>query len=395
MNTKFHQDFIWRITGFPYEMLDQFSLVSLADKLRYLLKRNSFSSLNSFQWSVYWKEHTSNPDVEALEKEFNESFSFLRKKLIEIAQNPKFQIAVCCSSPEAATYLENLAIENINIRRSKEKRRELLAMRYLQRFTTKCETSAFFGPVAIGKFTDVRNSVQYKYSPSLYNGRTFLGDRFLENIINWIRHQPNILLKLQVRRISSIALSNNNRVIHPNLGTIQLTSYSYKLLSSASSMKTVSQLIEGSSESLNCNIETVLLLFSLGVLTDELELAWHNDNPIKAFKEILSRITDELFDIKTILNLLDEALLNWHKESGSERSKFIDQIKSNLKKITHVQQSKGGFYADHLPLNEDGFCVQTYLHLDCKWSRNFLVNLETIIKQSLFDDWQHRKAIRK
>ncbi len=392
---EFHQFFLWRIAGFPCELLEQFALDPIARELSVILSRGAMKG--NVPWKVRWSQVQPQLENRALENRFEKAFRMLRLRLREIVQAPKFQVAVSCSSPMAAVALSRIGIGDIDIRRSKDKRLELLGIRYLQRLVTKCETSAFFGPVAIGMFTDVGSIVEYQYDPLSYQGYGFLGDQFLKSIVRLLRRLPNVLEGLWVRRRSGVVLGACHTVIHPRLGVLQLDPRVFALLSVVSSVPTkVADLVLGKTETESWIFKVVLALLEIGILSDELDLTWHINNPVEYLRHVLTRSTDIPIEIMVLLNLLGEALVQWPVADATSRAHLLDTLGMASKQAGIPNQSTGGgFYADHLPLVEDGFCHKTHLHLDRRWATRFLSDLETVVQEGLIMDCTRRRAMRQ
>ena len=144
MACNFHSQFLWRVTGMPYEHLAKFSLDDFACRVRAIAPARHAQSNRAQRIAA------RSSALEELLPSFNEAFRLLRFSLSSMMASEVFQEAVAYSSPSAAVRLSRHVVTEK--RSSDDKRRELLAIRYLQRFTTKCETAAAFGPTLAGSF---------------------------------------------------------------------------------------------------------------------------------------------------------------------------------------------------------------------------------------------------
>jgi Lantibiotic dehydratase, N terminus len=388
MKGAFHDWFLWRITGFPCESLEAFALPNLSEDITKLLSKYN---LNLTHWDRLRNNLLSNSEIQALEQIFRLKLKVLRINLAKLVCSDLFQSAVSSSSPSAALRLLASKHKNMDIRRSKDKRLELLGMRYLQRFVTKCETSAFFGPVATGYFGIENFYIDFKHSMSNYDGKTFLGDNLLSQLIKYFRNLPNVLTTEHIKRRSGVCLKGKDTLIHPTIGKLKVNELSIKILSSASSDILVGKMIKLLPYKKKEILATIRALLEIGMLNDELEITWHKQNPISYLKRIVSRSGSLTTETKELFKVLNKGLKQWQRDSAYSRYKMLDKVRQIIYRKGILLEKKSGFYSDHLPFVEDGYCDGSYLCIDKNWASDFFNDLEIAIQERLSIDYLRRK----
>src|SRR3712207_606828 len=98
----FHRRFLWRVTGFPCELLEEFALPQLADDIGDIVRVSSPSQTSKAPEQEHSFQLMEKSDLKG---RFETAFQVLRARLCEVIQTPRFQLAVSCSSPLAATVL--------------------------------------------------------------------------------------------------------------------------------------------------------------------------------------------------------------------------------------------------------------------------------------------------
>lgn len=390
---QFHKYFLWRVTGFPCESLAEFALDPLARELQSLLE---YCEVDGLPWRNTWERLQARPENTALASDFAKSFRKLRLKLGRMVELPRFQIAVAESSPGAAESLSRLSGMSLDARSSKQKRLELLGMRYLQRFVTKCETTSFFGPTATGMFGEVPLGVEYEYDTTSYRGIGFVGAHVLRSVINLLRQEPDILLRQLVRRRSGISVSGDREVVHPRLGVLILPSRLHSLLRALSTPILVADLVNEGPE----NLDNVRLLLELGLIADDLEMAWHARNPATYLREkayVSSQIQPKVLEL---LDFLCSGTDIWPTADSRNKAHLVNNYRTVLERSgVSPQPKRGQFFADDLPFVEDGYCRGATLLMDQRWASSHLIKLECAIRKTLLEDEAsiqsiHRKITR-
>lgn len=377
---NFHQRFIWRVTGFPIDLLEQFALPGHAGEV----DSNLGGAQSARNWQAVWQQSARQLAACGLEQRFEGAFFELRSKLAEVSRGERFQIAVGCSSPQAARLLANLGQADPGRRRSKDKRRELLAMRYLQRFTTKCETSAFFGPVSTGQFSDLPEAVRYHYDPAGYRGKGLPGEQFLHAIIRRMRRRIGLLLQLRVRRSAGLLLRGKNRLIHPRRGLVQLSPLEYRLLAGASGQPVSTILNALPIEEHQPALIAIVNLLGKNFLFDDLAGAWNSESPADFLQEILRKTAQSTPELQQMLEQLSRAGEQWPLAAADHRHQMLNGIKSAAAAAGMASLTgKGRFFSDHQPLIEEGFCHGAHLTLDRQWAAGRLKDLEAVLRKGV------------
>ncbi|TAJ69798.1 MAG: hypothetical protein EPO51_19915 [Phenylobacterium sp.] len=381
---RFHSDFIWRSTGFALETLEEFAMDEFAEELRRL------TSGPPLQPRAYAG------DVPAgFAARFEQRFATLRKRLHAVAGSVRVQMAVASSSPTAAEQLRFPAEAARARRTSAIRRRERLGMRYLQRLTTKCETSAFFGPIATGRFCRTDTLVDLEHHPGGYRGAGYVGERFLGGILRQLRQDPGVLSGLSVRRRSGVAFAASDIVVHPRFGALRLDLRAVRALAEAAQPVRVEDLLRHWRGERQTGLVALFALVELGLMSDDLEAAWHATDPVVALRSHVAR-SAERSALTTLLDLLDEALATWPRADALAKGKTLAAL--NLAgHACGVAPVEGGarFYGGHLPVFEDGFAADNRLCIDEAWADPFLHDLAGVIRASVAADAACAGATRR
>ena len=386
--TRFHRQFLWRLTGLPCETLDQFALDPLADTVMGAVK--AIDQSPTADTSVLGRP------TRGYEASFESAFLDIRRRLAVLASMPIFQSAVAYSSPDAAGLLSRMPEDPSGVRRSDDKRRELLAMRYLQRFVMKCETASSVGPVVTGSLTNARSSVEFRHDPTSYTPTTFIGQSFLRRLIQRFRQFPGIMSTILVRRRSGVWPMSEGLAIHPHSGVLRVGELGTLILQTAKRPQAVKDLEPAGLEP-ETLLQVVYALLEMGLLTDELADAYHADDPLALIDSILGRpgvsAPRELGDL---LSELERGQSVWANSDAAERLHVLRDIQSATSAAGIVWDNAGArFYGDHLPFVEDGLCARSFITLDTKWAKPFLGGVESAILSLLARSRIHRSAVRR
>ena len=376
---NFHRDFLWRVAGFPCEDLEQFGLDILADEIMAIM-----SSSDADNWSSWWVGHEQLLVEHRLRDRFALQFNSLRTLLGVVAHQQRFQSAVAYSSPAAANLLWCHFSTPSVVRNSKSKRRELLAMRYLQRFVTKCETAAFVGPTATGRITRAPNRVDYRFDPADYEPATFVSTRVLAQLGRHLRREPRVLTNLWVRRRSGTSLLGGSVVSHPAVGVIELGPECLEVLRATARPKRVYELCQSIESRPDDLAQVVYSLLWLGLLTDELDALPQTASPLTTVGQLITDAGVALALEAHLVRVLDAALNSWGKAGAAERLVLLAAIDDAMSATGMVSPAREGqFYADALPMVEDGACAASTLCLDEKWAEPVLGELEMVLRRTL------------
>ena len=314
---------------------------------------------------------------------FQSHFDSLRQLLGVVARQPRFQSAVAYSSPAAANMLWCHFSTPSGVRNSKCKRRELLAMRYLQRFVTKCETAAFVGPTATGRITRAPNCVDYRFDPADYEPATFVSTRILVQLARHLRRDPRVLTNLRVRCRSGTSLLSGSVVSHPSVGVMELSSECLEVLRATVRSKQVGELCQSVNWS-DKLVQVVYALLWLGLLTDELDALPQIANPLTRVGQLITRAGVAFAPEAKLLRVLTEAMNGWNKADAQGRSALLEAVNNAMIASGIAPPApEAQFYADALAIVEDGVCAASTLCLDETWAEPVLGELETALRRTL------------
>lgn len=381
----FHRNFLWRTTGFPCELLEQFGIDDLAGEVGRCVAGHDINGGRADTSKLLGRDLTDR---------FNNSFVDLRRALHAVLTSRRFQNAVACSSPAAAMQLRNGSAKPLETRRSAQKRVELLGMRYLQRFATKCETAAFFGPVAVGCIGANSQRVIFQHDRDSYTGVGYLGAQLLRALLQRLRRDPDVLWNAHVRRRTGSASGADRSIIHPRFGQLWIEQRAAALLASATAPIQVYKLLAGWPDAKTEGLKVILALIEIGALSDDLEGAWHSDDPIGWLSPHVAR-SGIRAELTALLDLLDDALTGWPSSDAIAKENWLNSLTGAARRadIAHPR-TPARFYSDHLPLYEDGFADGIRLCFDEAWAQPFLKDLEKVIRASLARDAARTKALR-
>jgi hypothetical protein len=390
----FHADFLWRVAGFPCELLGEYAVDDLATEVRGIVGTDRHLS-----WPSWWRRHSEGVVATGLTETFHKRFELLRRTLVELVSDEVFQSAVAYSSPAAAVLLARHAWTPSLSRSSKQKRRELLAMRYLQRFVTKCETAARVGPTATGRFTHVPCRVDYRFDLATYTPRTLVSHRVLAELADHFRRVPDVMLGVAVRRQSGVGFCGARTVVHPTAGEITLNADSMAVLRAAGSPVPVGDLRRAVACSTPQLLQIVYALVRLRLLSDELAEVHLSRHPLDQLRGIVRRgWPPTSTPASELLRTIDEALEKWPSATSVEKLALLDAIaRSARDNGVHLGDTAHQFYGDHLPVVEDGPCSAGSIAIDAAWAAPVLAELEDVVRLSVEPDStarrRHRHAI--
>lgn len=379
----FHRGFLWRVAGLPCELLEQFALDGLAADVKPAVVADGHLA-----WAPWWHEHAYDISAAGRNEEFDAAFDALRRALAEVAVDPLFQSSVAYSSPQAAVLLARHEWVSGRPRRSKQKRRELLVMRYLQRFVTKCETAARVGPSVTGRFTRVPDKVDYRFDPSTYAPQVLVSDRLLSALADHFRRVPDVVLQVAVRRCSGMAFRGDSAVVHPAIGEITLNTDSLTVLRAAAEPVRVADL----RDAVGCSTEQLLLivygLVRLRLLSDEFAELHRGAHPIDRLRGIVRRGSPSIASATAdLFRAVDDIVDNWSVVDSAGKAALLDAMADAFAPCgIHLGRPEGQFYGDHLAVVEDGPCPGSGLEIDVEWAAPVLAELEVAVRAALASD---------
>jgi hypothetical protein len=387
---SFHEQFLWRVTGFPCELLEQFGLTELSSDLQQSISMSGAR----IRWRDHWAELSKVLHSRRFADRFQREFLLLRERLALVAASERFQAAVSASSPIAALSLSRLYPANGSPRRSRIRRLELLAIRYLQRFTMKCETSAFFGPVAAGNISELKSKVCYRYRPNTYEPRCFLGDRLRLGLVAQLRRNLELFPLLRVRRQSGYALGEQGIIFHPVAGVVRISELAATILARISRPMLLRDLLKGDTPDSAHVLIVVRALLETGLLTDDFDEAQEMDDPIGYFKDLLHRNSVTDASLRGVLERLSNGIRCWPRASSMQRALLAEEFSALL---SLHDPPADRFFADHMPFVEDGCCRDAELILDRGWTADYLCEIAFAIQNGTCHDWRtglrHRRAL--
>jgi hypothetical protein len=388
---NFHENFLWRVAGLPCELLEEYAIDSLAAEIQCVA-----GSAPHLPWATWWRVHSDGISTTGLGDKFNEQFELLRRLLVDLMSKEIFQSAVAYSSPDAAVLLASHQWTPSRPRNSKQKRRELLAIRYLQRFVTKCETAASVGPTVTGRFTNVPEKVDYRFDLTTYAPRMLVSHRLLTELADHFRRIPEVMLRVAVKRQSGVAFRGDSLAVHPTVGVIALNADSMTVLRMTSRPVLVGDLQRAVACSTSKLLQIVYALIRLRLLSDEFADLHHSIHPLDQLRGIVRRGPSSIsWETSGIFKAIDEAVENWPVVNSAQKLELLKAIASAAQ-ANGVYLGNAGqqFYGDHLAVVEDGPCSASYLDIDAAWAAPIMEELGDAVRQSIEPDSTARRDRR-
>jgi hypothetical protein len=382
----FHDRFLWRVAGFPLEALEDLSLPAIAQGIQ-----SAYPAYPDETWPTWRKRVAADAHLSDLRAEFQSDFRGVRERLAKCARSAEFQDAVAQSSPDAAERLLR-TVPRDTPRRSTEKRAELLAIRYLQRFVTKCETAGPVGPVILGAIGSLRRPVTYSLDFRHARSVVFPSTRLLDGIASNLRQRVAVLVGLRFRRMSGCSLVGDVGVVRPGVGILAVGAETLTVLKACSretTLRDVGRCIGVVPESL---AQTLFALHRVGLVSDELD-DLHNDvRPVATLNSLMARFGSVVPpDLKSLISALATAADRWPRESARGRARIVADLASFGRPLGISVVRRGGrFFGDHLPLSQDELLLESYLHLDREWASPLLADLKGVLTNKFVTDVKDR-----
>jgi len=211
--------FIFRCAGFPFELMEGLKFKATYSKINNFLKQH---------------KHVRTPDT--IEKAFREELYQKRIILQKISAGPAFQEAVFHQNQlvqdayEAVKAFSKEALHK-ETRYRKERRRELLAYRYLQRFCTKNDTVSFFGPFCVGTFSNNNNVVIKKPDPRLIRTtKSYVSLPVIQGLIEDIINDNSVFGLLRPTPVPAVYIKGNHALRLVNSERIKLDAHAQKII---------------------------------------------------------------------------------------------------------------------------------------------------------------------
>jgi Lantibiotic dehydratase, N terminus len=376
---NFYQRFLWRVAGFPSESLEQFALDDLAAAILPSARTRAVTP-----WDVWWRRNGDSLAVVHQDR-FNALFESLRARLATLVVASRFQSAVAYSSPAAAVRLATLGQRVGLPRRGRDKRLELLAIRYLQRFAMKCETAAGVGPVITGTLTSGGPEVEFCLTPGRYRPSIFLSYSMTSLLTDHARRTPGVLAGIKVRRKSGTTYHRTGVVVGPVTGVLRLGALAGQVLALTTRMTNVADL----GSRLQCDphelVQVVYALHRAGLLTDELDSVHNATDPLAALCALLGAAGGDGSALGRLLDVLARARGQWLDASPQDRAAILERVGDAARALDpeYARATVHRFYADHLPFSEDGTWPGSYLSMSRSLAEPLLAELEPVLRESL------------
>lgn len=394
--------FIFRCAGFPFELIEKNKFADTYRAIDNLLERQE------------------NPSHLSLKEIFEEELFKKRLQLKEIAANPKFQEAVLHQNQnslqnDAYQAILNFAQQKIDreTRNYDDRRKELLAYRYLQRFCTKNETVSFFGPFYIGEFNHSKKNILYK-SPvgnKIKNRKVYTSTWLLEAILEKVIHDDEIFRMLKPLRVPAIQLmgtevinlitGNKTKLDKLGLQILKLIERGYNVGELARKIKK-----DGLSEK---NVyEQIRWLIEKKILLSGLEYHSKIDEPAEYVIDKLSWIpaaeeNEWYIKLKKLLQLKSK----FEKADLVGRSAIINELKNLFSELAGYSFPKDvtkekGFFSEKCELNLEELKLGKNIYHNLQNSLSLILNLAIYngaklnqLKSSLLNEWLKKNFKRR
>lgn len=383
---NFHDRFFWRVAGMPVESFTAFACDHLATRTLGLLYADNTRDQLDPAWS-------------ALNNDFTAWTGKMRTRLATQCADDDFQRAVGYSSPAAAQSLQSLPRDRPG-RNSAGKRKELLAMRYLQRFATKCETAANVGPVIPGSLVQAAgHPIDYTLRPASYIPQPFLSTRHVEELLWLVRSVLPVVERTRVRTASGVVVVDDHRVAHVRHGIIEVGTFGVELLKAAQQPATLGVLSHNwPGKSIHDVAQAAFALQRLRLMFDDFADLHVSNRPLDQLRQALERLGVELpTTLANYLTVLDRTVGLWLSSDATERLELLRSVDEWRFNLGLPATSAANFFGDHLPVTEDGRSAESHLNLDVNWAAPLLAQIEQAILDQLVVDAtrkRHRERLR-
>jgi hypothetical protein len=170
---------------------------------------------NSLRWLRGTRLPLVLPDsahhYEAARATFLETSLELRRSLYRLAARADFREAVCWQNPRASQTLATALSGRPQAEPNHGQRRnELLAVRYLQRYCTKNDSIGFFGPVGWGELAESEPALRSVPGPSLLASRKVFFEHWaIDAVAGRLAADPRLRLWCPPRRMPTVHLDGH------------------------------------------------------------------------------------------------------------------------------------------------------------------------------------------
>jgi len=397
-NWKICKFFIFRCAGFPFDWIEKIRFNDTSQKIDNLLARGS-----------------DEISLKRAKNVFTEELYKKRLQLQEIASSPKFLEAVLHQNQnslqnDAYQAILNFAQQKIDreTRNYDDRRKELLAYRYLQRFCTKNETVSFFGPFYIGEFNHSKKNILYESSVGnkIKNRKVYTSTGLLEAILEKVIHDDEIFRMLKPLKSPAIHLKGMEVI---NLITGKKTKLDknglkiLKLIERGITVRKIAQQIKKYGLSEKNVYEQIRWLIEKKIVLSGLEYNAKIDEPAGYLVDKLSKIpaaedSEWYGKLKRLLLLKSK----FEKEDFAGRAEIINELKEIFSALLDHPSLKDattekGFFSEKCELNLKELKLGRNLQDNLQNSISFILNLATYncgklnrLKSSLLNDWLKR-----
>ncbi|WP_366344560.1 lantibiotic dehydratase [Paenibacillus amylolyticus] len=275
-------------------------------------------------------------------------------------ENVNLQEATYLSSPNAYDNGLNLFLTNEldSSRTHRQRKKEKMAAKYLQRFTSKNETASFYGPANYGVFTFQPGQLEIRINGKIKR-QLFLAYWAVQSLADKIAHdshvQPYLKPKLSpflIREGSRLRQAANNKLI-------RLPDKYHQIIEECNGVKNVIEIAHALDLPVTECLSRMMKLKEKRVLVVEVDFPTSVFETFHELKEWISRLPKDCASKATWQEIADEwstLLKEWNQSSRFEqRRKLLKSLETSFEKHIGLSSRKdqGKHYSDRMIVYEE------------------------------------------
>lgn len=289
--------------------------------------------------------------------ELRRNRSHLQQIFIE---NVNLQEATYLSSPNAyETGLNSFLTNELDSSRTnKQRKKEKMAAKYLQRFTSKNETASFYGPSNYGVFTFQPGQLEIRVKGKIKR-QLFLAywavQSLADKIANDSHIQPYLKPKLSPflkRERTQLRQAANNKLI-------RLPDVYHQIIEECNGLKTVFEIAQSLDLPITECLSRMLKLKEKRVLVLEVDFPTSVFETFHELKEWINRLPNDCVSKvfwKKIADEWSDLLMEWnHSSTFEQRRKLLKSLEISFEKHTALfsRKDQGKHYSDRMIVYEE------------------------------------------
>lgn len=288
----------------------------------------------------FWAVYCSRAAVETrYREEFKASLAEISEKIRGIASDPGFQQAMLLQNRVALRRIVASLVDAGPTRRTtKEKQKEELVAKYLQRYCMKNDTIGFFGPVGWLRFNPECESIRAHPGTGLVDRSTFYFEQWcIEALAEKIAEDGSLQEWMAPRRLPTFYLEGS-KLYFPGGASTMLRPVQAAILNRCTGEATAREIAtgvmsrQGSGQGSRNDVYTILRDFvRRGIITWKLELPWFH--PERSLRCLLERIGVEE-KRRSALAMLEE--LEQARERASAAFGNAERLDAELERLEEI-----------------------------------------------------------